>query len=109
MSAHQAASATNQNTMARQGSSGGLRKLELNSKYDSVHLNLSSVAGGNTISNPASSGLAGPQGNNAYTRAGNTLSGPIQADNLDRMGPTNYLARKPSDNMNSVVGSGLTK
>ena len=102
MSAHQAASSTNQNTMARQGSSGGLRKLELISKYDTIKFNLSSVAGGNTINDPASSGLQGPQGTTAYNRASNTLSGPIQADNLDRMGPANFLARKPSDNMNPV-------
>ena len=105
MNTNQAVSATNQNTMARQGSSGGLRKLELNGKYPSNQSHSCSTVGAN---NAASSGLAG-QGSHPFNRAGNPSSGPTQTDTQERSAPSNYMPRKPNDNMNPTVGSGLLK
>ena len=76
MNLNQAVSGTNQPSMARQGSSGGLRKLELNGRYNSSQSHACCLVGGNVGNNPASSGLSGPQGTHPYNRVGNPSSGP---------------------------------
>ena len=80
MNTNQAISSNNQNTMVRQGSSGGLRKLELNGKYTSMQSHSCSIVGGNAGNNPASSGLSGGQGINPYNRTGNPSAGATQTD-----------------------------
>ena len=73
--------------MARQGSSSGLRKLELNGRYPLMQLNTRSLVGTNAGNNPASSGLLGTQGGFPYNRAGNASAGIAQPDAAERSAP----------------------
>ena len=109
MNTNTAQSASSHPTMARQGSSGGLRKLELNGRYPLMQLNSGSLVGANAGNNPASSGLSGAQGSLPYNRAGNASAGAAQSDAAERSAPADYMSHRPNDFMNPTAGSGFQK